>query len=174
MRLTALFGPALLAYLSPALAQESVATDLDGDGRAEVFSLRDTGDGAVDLLIDGAPLAPGIAWTGGPGQVPELTLAPNGSVRLTSMNEAVGRDRWHLTLTLAYRDGAYRIAGLTWDWYDTLDPARAGGCDLNLLTGRGFVTRGAGKPEPARTALRAPRVETWTQDTPLPEICPQD
>ena len=166
----ALLGLCLVA--GPLGAAEEVASDLDGDGRAERFALRDTGEGTVDLLIDGAVVAPDIAWKGGIGQEPALALAPNGSVRLSSMNESIGRYRWHLTLTIAWRDGAYRVAGLTYEWYDTLDLDRAGFCDLNLLNGRGFARTGQGAQEAVRTSLRAPRVDQWHEGRVLPEVCP--
>lgn len=166
----ALLGLCLAA--GPLGASEQVVSDLNGDGRAESFALRDTGEGTVDLLIDGAVVAPDIAWKGGIGQDPGLSLAPNGSVRLASMNDSIGRDRWRLTLTLAHRDGAYRVAGLTYEWYDTLDLDRAGFCDLNLLNGKGFVRSGQGDLSPVRTTLRAPKVDQWHEGRALPEVCP--
>ena len=165
----------LLAVLAagPAMAQ-SVVSDLNGDGRAETFTLTGMDDGRADLTIDGGSsriVARDIAWAGGIGQKPELSLAPNGSVRLTSMNEAIGRNRWRLTLTIAYREGAYRVAGYTYSWYDTLNLPDRGTCDLNLLTGRGVLTL-AERPERAvRTDLRARPVTDWTDDAPRPAAC---
>lgn len=157
----------------PAMAQ-SVASDLDADGRDETFTLTGTDDGRADLTIDTGSsriVAHDIAWVGGIGQQPELTLAPNGSVRLTSMNEAIGRNRWRLTLTIAHRDGAYRVAGYTYSWYDTLNLPDRGTCDLNLLTGRGVLTI-AERPEKAVTTdVRARPVIEWKDDAPIPAAC---
>ncbi|MDJ0827918.1 MAG: hypothetical protein QNJ16_20725 [Rhodobacter sp.] len=154
-----------------------VASDLNGDGRAERFALIDTGDGAADLQIEntgwgnGVIYAERIAWVGGIGQRPELSLAPNGSVRLTSMNEAIGRRRWELSLTIAHRNDAYTVAGVTFRWRDTIDNTDAGVCDVNLLTGRGTLWRD-GRPEQRFRTTAKPRPATqWKDDTPLPKDC---
>ena len=165
-------------FASAAMAQtigRPVASDLNGDGRAERFALIDSGNGTVDLQIEytgrGAIYAQNIAWLGGIGQQPELSLAPNGSVRLMSMNEAIGRNRWHLTLTIAYRKGAYRIAGYTYDWYDTLNPEDNGVCDLNLLNGKGTLSRNGGASRAIRTTLKSRSVTEWTDDVEIPKVC---
>lgn len=130
-------------------------------------------DGGVDLYIhlvdEGMQLAAharGIAWRGGmAGQEPELEIAENGSLRLISQNESIGRDRWRQTLIIAYRDGRFVVAGFTHSSRDTLDPDAGSECDVNLLTGRG-VRDG----RQFRTDLRARWVEDWTMDT-LPGQC---
>jgi len=166
---------ALLA--SPALAQPvgtAITADLNNDGRAERFTLIDDGDGSADLRIEtggGVIEAENIAWVGGIGQQPELGLAPNGSLRLISMNEAIGRNRWRLTLTIAYRRGAYMVAGYTYDWYDTIELEDNGSCDLNLLTGKGTLARGDSPARPIRTSLNPRRVTAWQDDVQVPEIC---
>ena len=168
-----LFSAVFLALLaSPTLGQEVlgvVQSDLDGSGGAETFTLLDTGNGSADLQIDatawGTVFAADIAWVGGIGQQPELSLADNGSVQLTSMNDAVGRDRWSLTLTIAYRNDDYRVAGYTYEWYDTLDLANNGICDVNLLTGQGEVSVDAGPPKSFSQSLPALAVTDWTDMT---------
>ncbi len=162
----------------PAAGQQigpMVSSDLNGDGRVERFTLLDTGNGNVDMQIEntggGVIYAETVAWLGGIGQQPELQLAPNGSVRLISMNEAIGRNRWHQTLTIAFRKGAYRVAGFTYDWYDTLDLKDAGVCDLNLLTGRGTLRHGTGPDKPIRTDHPALPLTQWRDDTPIPSAC---
>ena len=177
MRLS-LIGLALLA--GPAMGQQVlgvVESDLDDSGSAEVFTLLDTGNGTADLQIDdtawGTVFAADIAWVGGPGQVPELGLADNGSVQLTSMNDAVGRGRWRLTLTIAYRDGDYRVAGYTYEWRDTLDLADNGVCDVNLLTGLGEVSVDGGATKRFAQSLPALPVTDWTEMTISmpPDVC---
>ncbi len=163
-------------------AETFITSDIDGDGHAESFELIGAD---IDALDDGADLlirsrattirARDIAWVGGLyGQLPMLARAPNGSILLTSMNASVGRDRWELTLTIAYRSGAYRIAGYTYHWRDTLNPDAFGSCDLNLLTGRGTLTTPNQKNKPVRTVLSAPRVEEWSAYAPLPAACDPD
>jgi hypothetical protein len=146
-----------------------VKSDLDNSGAPEVFTLLNTGTGTADLQIDdtamGTVFAADIAWVGGPGQVPMIALAENGSVQVTSMNDAVGRDRWTLTLTIAYRNEAYRVAGYTYIWRDTLDLANNGVCDVNLLTGHGEVSIDGGpRPQPTQS-LPAMPVTDWTEMT---------
>lgn len=162
----------LIVLAGPALAQEVlgvVESDLDGSGAPETFTLLDTGNGTADLQIDdtswGTVFASDIAWVGGIGQQPELALAPNGSVQLTSMNDAVGRSRWQLTLTIAYRDDAYRVAGYTYRWRDTLDLPDNGVCDVNLLTGQGEVSRDGGSLKQFSHSLPALPVTDWTDMT---------
>lgn len=147
---------ALLALAGPALAQEGwspvheVRADLDRNGAPETYALRSGADGDMDLVVASGGrerVVPGIAWAGGIGQQADLSLNPAGSVVVTSRNDSVGRSRWELALTLAHRNGAIRVAGITYAWHDTLDPAQAGLCDINLLTGRGLVETAAGRRE---------------------------
>ena len=71
------------------------------------------------------------------GQEPELAALANGSFTLTTKNDAVGRDRWRQSLTIAYRNFDFIVAGFTYSSYDTLNPDEARECDLNVLTGKG-------------------------------------
>jgi len=162
----------------PAFAQQygpTVASDLDGDGVAEQFRLTDyQDDGIVDLEITsthGKIIARDIAWRGGIGQQPTIQLAPNGSVQVLSMNDSIGRNRWTQTLTIAYRRDAYRVAGFTYDWYDTLDLEDYGICDLNLLTGTGNLTKADKPMQLVRTSQKAVPVTEWTDDLPIPKAC---
>jgi hypothetical protein len=174
---------ALIATFSaPAAAQQigpSVSSDLDKDGLPELFHLADLDDDSIVELVITRPgkpqiVARDIAWRGGIGQQPELSLAENGSVRLTSGNDSIGRGRWHLTLTIAYRRGAYRVAGYTYDWYDTLELADNGICDLNLLSGKGIRQIDGGRQHPIRTSLSALPVTEWTDSIPVPPECSQN
>lgn len=75
------------------------------------------------------------------GQEPELTALANGSFTLTTKNDAVGRDRWRQSLTIAYRNFDFIVAGYTFSSYDTIAEEGAENstneCDLNVLTGKG-------------------------------------
>lgn len=169
----------LLSLSAPGSAQQigpDVASDLDGDGAKEQFRLVDLDDDfIVDLLVQRPGgeqiVARDIAWIGGVGQEPALSLAPNGSVLLASMNESVGRIRWRLTLTIAYRRGAYRVAGYTYDWYDTLETGNNGICDLNLLNGKGTLQIDGGPVRSIRTTLKALPITEWADDVPVPPEC---
>ncbi|WP_210530094.1 hypothetical protein [Rubellimicrobium arenae] len=170
----------LLLFALPVAAQEpmrEVTADLDRDGSPETYALIENGRGTVDLVVDGRAgrrTAGDVAWTGGmPGQEPGLSLSPSGSVLLTSRNDSVGRDRWTLTLTLAYREGDLRVAGITYGWRDTLGPQTGwGGCDLNLLTGRGTVT-GPGGEQGIVVPFPAPRLWEW-READLPQRLPAE
>ena len=83
------------------------------------------------------------------GQEPELTALANGSFTITTKNDAVGRDRWRQSLTVAYRNFDFIVAGYTYSSYDTLDPNGGSECDLNVLTGKGKTHGGpvAGKAQ---------------------------
>ncbi|MGY5803314.1 hypothetical protein [Rhizobium hainanense] len=70
------------------------------------------------------------------GQEPSISALPNGSIAITSQNDAIGRDRWHQTLTLAYRSNSFVVAGYTYDSRDTLEPDNSHSCDYNVLTGK--------------------------------------
>lgn len=70
------------------------------------------------------------------GQDPTISALPTGSIAVHSENSGVGRDRWEQTLTIAYRNGAFVVAGFTYSQYDTLDPDHNGACDYNVLSGR--------------------------------------
>jgi hypothetical protein len=70
------------------------------------------------------------------GQDPTLSALPNGSIAVHSENSGVGRDRWEQTLTIAYRNAAFVVAGFTYSHYDTLDPDHNGSCDYNVLSGK--------------------------------------
>jgi hypothetical protein len=154
---------------TPASAQTVlgvVSADLDQSGGAETFTLLDNGQGSADLQIDdtalGSRFAAEIAWVGGFGQTPRIARAPNGSVQVISMNDSVGRGRWELTLTIAYRDDDYLVAGYTYAWRDTLDLADNGICDVNLLSGRGEVTRNGGPKRTFKTTEFATPVTSWS------------
>ena len=147
-------------FLSLALhVQPAEAPQLDAEGRTvhvEVFDDFDADGvedrayisqppegGGLDLTIEASTAGrfdyPGILWGryGWGGQTPALTLAGNGSLVLHTMFDTPGRSRWFQRLTVAYRDGDFRRAGITYRWFDSLNPANSGECDVNFLTGRG-------------------------------------
>ncbi|NEI69679.1 hypothetical protein GR212_08875 [Rhizobium lusitanum] len=70
------------------------------------------------------------------GQEPSISALPNGSIAIVSQNDSIGRDRWEQTLTLAYRNSGFVVAGYTYDSSDTLEPDNSHSCDYNVLTGK--------------------------------------
>ena len=158
----------------------SVATLSFGtDGAFDRAVLTQSGDGA-DLAIYRAVPAPerdapalkpaftkpNVVWSGQMwGTLPSLSVNARGSLVIRSENDAIGRDRWHQTLTVAYRDGVFLVVGLTRDHRDTLDPKAGGSCDLNLSTGRGTAD---GKPVAAAPAP-VPLAD-WSDET-VAKVC---
>ncbi|WP_421702355.1 hypothetical protein [Aliiroseovarius sp.] len=169
---------ALALTASPTLAQEfstTLVADFTGEGlndRAELIAMQRGDDATLKIWNNGNFVleVPGIAWVGGIGQEPELAVTPHGSLQVISMNEAIGRNRWHETLTIAYRRGVFVVAGYTYDWYDTLNLNDQGTCDMNFLSGKTFVDIG-----PDRTRIIRPTEMTvlplalWPGD--IPKVC---
>lgn len=82
------------------------------------------------------------------GQAPSLARAENGSLRVIEEQTGIGRFPWTNALTIAYRDGAFLVAGQTYSTYDRI----LGGsysCDTNLLTGDWVAS--AERPDPDGT-----------------------
>lgn len=89
------------------------------------------------------------------GQEPELVAMANGSLQVITKNETIGRERWRQTLTVAYRNFDFIVAGYTFSGYDTVEMDENGenrtkSCDLNVLTGKG---KADDKPVTAKAAF---------------------
>ncbi len=167
--LVGLGGPALA---EDGLPSREVEADLDGDGAAEVYRLHYDGPYApepsyeADLTVEIGGLrrrVEGIAWSGGyHAALPELELAPDGSVLVRSLNDAYGRERWYLTLAVAHREGDWRVVSVRYSWRDTLDLEAWGRCEVDLLSGRGTVTTPAGE-RPVAAPFPAPPLWDWPE-----------
>lgn len=111
-------------------------------------------------------IKPDLVWSGAMwGTTPSLTLGKSGSLEVHSQNEAIGRHRWNQTLTLAYRQGAFVVAGYTYNSYDTLDLNAGLSCDVNLLTGGGIKDKKSFKIPAKMTPLA-----DWSADQ-VPAQC---
>jgi len=72
------------------------------------------------------------------------------------------------TLTIVYRGGTFLVAGYTYTW-DTRNGA--GTCDVNYLTGKGFMIKGVdGKPVALEETFRPVPLADWT-DRSFPKAC---
>ena len=184
-RLAALLLAAAPLAAAPALAEPrlqdvlSVATLSFGDDGAIDRAVLTQGEDGADLAIyravpapaqDAPALKPAFAkadlvWTGQLwGTLPSLSVNRRGALVIASGNDAIGRDRWHMALTVVLRDGRYLVVGITRDDRDTLDPKAGTSCDLNLATGRGTAD---GKPV---TGLSPIPLSDWS-DAKIPKVC---
>lgn len=157
----------------------AVTLSFGSDGAFDRAVLTQSDDGADLAIYRGVPapekdaptLKPvftkaGLVWSGQMwGTLPSLSVNGRGSLVVSSENDAIGRDRWHQALTIAYRDGRFVVVGITHDSRDTLDPKAGGSCDLNLATGQGSAM---GRPV---TFPAAPiPLADWSDDR-LPKLC---
>ncbi len=151
-------------------AGQSLSADLNGDGVAEFVTL-ERGDVAVLTILeaDGTIIAPDITWPGGSQDIAELTVTARGSLQVKTANEAVGRGRWYLTTTIAWRSGRFVVAGITYDAVDTIDPGLNISCDINLLTGQG-LRKGRNGQQELRSDLRSVPIEDWASENVL-KVC---
>ncbi|MBZ9723793.1 hypothetical protein LB524_13755 [Mesorhizobium sp. ESP6-5] len=72
---------------------------------------------------------------------PELTMLPNGSIKFHLPAPEIGSERTNQTLTVAYRNGAFIVAGFAYDSDDYLQENAASACDYNVLTGKGTSSK---------------------------------
>ncbi|WP_275790638.1 hypothetical protein [Pararhizobium gei] len=138
--------------LDPGRIISAATGDWDKDGSPDLAMLVEPAasnneeDHAVYIFLKGETnrlhvktVAPNKIWGNLEtfGQEPSIAALPNGSILITSHNDAIGRDRWEQKLTIAYRNFDFVVAGYTYTSYDTLDPDNSFDCDLNVLTGKG-------------------------------------
>lgn len=193
----ALLGAALtLALATPAGAKPdepgwppgrllaALSGDWNGNDQTDLVVLLDTGEGAADLLLyerSGDRLNPllhvaNVAFAGPMGgQTPWLEARTETSFVIRSEQIGIGRSPWEQAVTVAYRDGAYVVAGYTHSFYDRMDPERGGRCDVNLLSGgwEGTFTPATGQPTRNRNGTDGPRafpLTTLTEDF-FPQAC---
>lgn len=135
----------------------------DGNGVDLYLSLSDDEPNSMKLDL----VKKDIAWAGAMfGTLPSLELSGKNSLLVKSANDAIGRDRWNQTLTIAYRDKNFVVAGFTHNAYDTLEPNAKGiQCDINLLTGKGKAN---GKD--ITVTEKSPLLKDW-KDESVTKVC---
>ena len=166
------------AEFDPARIVDAAVGDWNGDGKADMALLAEAADGSDDdqlgiyiYLRDDHDLlrlsasAPGKIWgstapDGLYGREPSVKAAGKSSIAVRSQNSAAGRDRWEQTLTLAYRNNQFVVAGYTYSHYDTLDPDSGGTCDYNALSGKLQKNGKDMKAEPRTIAIA-----DWNDET---------
>ena len=137
----------------------ALAEKEDDDGATLYIYLSDD-DGGSTLVKQN------IAWAGAMwGTVPNLSINKSGLLEIHSMNEAIGRDRWHLTLTVSYREKEFIVSGFRYSSYDTLDHDNQHECHVNLLNGKGEKD-----DKPFKIKLKKYRLVDWNDDQ-VPKKC---
>lgn len=154
------------------------------DGRDAVF-LMQADDGMADLVLmrhdavrglQPSLYLPALVFAGPmAGQSPSLSPVSDSSFAIKTEQIGVGRTPWYQTLTVAYRDGAYMLAGFTYSFYDRLDLSHTGSCDVNLLTGHYMAELGPGEETTRieRTGTDGPRAFPLAEltDSYFPDPC---
>jgi len=110
-------------------------------------------------------------WPGNLFEVPYLKLSEHGSLQVWSSNFGIGRNKWEHNATIVYRDGAFLMAGFTNTYFDTLEPANSGSCDVNFLGKKMEFSIGeSGQKKLVKIKTGAKPIGEWTQAD-LPPEC---
>lgn len=157
----------------PDLAILAQSESDSGDTSLFIYFREDAEDGVLSLAFSG----PDMLWGSGGsrrfyGQEPSLRALGNGSLAVTEQNWGVGRERWTSTMTVAWRDERFVVAGYTFNSFDTLQEEEPLICDLNLLNGRGTINGGE-----VSFSLRAVPLSEWSGEygeNPGLNICRED
>jgi hypothetical protein len=130
----------------------ALSGDWNGDGAPDAATLtQDEGSAANLTLYLGDPVyglkrvahRPRVIFSGGMGgQTPKLEAASPSSLKLHQEQIGIGRTPWESTLSIAWRNGQFMLAGYSYMFYDRIDPDHNGHCDVNLLTGNYELTLG--------------------------------
>jgi hypothetical protein len=154
-----------LSFTDGGATDRAVLVD-NRDAGADLYLYLSLDDAKPDASVKPALVKKNAAWSGAMwGTRPSLEVSGNGSLLIKSGNEAIGRGRWTLTLTVVYRNKDFVVAGLTRDVRDTLDLKAGGSCDLNLLTGKGKRN-----DKSVETKFPAIKLADWS-DEKLPKEC---
>lgn len=73
----------------------------------------------------------------GSGIEPELSALPNGSIKLYLPGLIGAGERTDKTLTIAWRNDAFVVAGVAYDYYKFQTDIVESSCDYDVLTGKG-------------------------------------
>ena len=155
--------PPEAAKPEPVVTLSELMLDLNGDGVMDKAMLVATEEepAALHLLLgrrngsavafDAPVIKPDLVFNGSlAGQQASLEAGRAGSLRVLSLNEGIGRNKWTQTLTIAFRNGRFVMAGLTFATRDTIDLDNRESnytCDVNFLTGKALRN---GKPHASR------------------------
>lgn len=163
-----------VAESAPGRLLAALSADWNADGILDAATLVQAADGMADLVVylgtGVTGLEPVVAVASvvfaGPmaGQLPTLSARTDTSFAINSEQTGIGRTPWFQSITVALRGGEFLVAGYSYSFYDRLDLAHFGSCDVNLLTGDFSVTQGPGDGTASDTgsdgATEAPGIVT--------------
>ncbi|WP_417807975.1 hypothetical protein [Thioclava sp.] len=175
-------APALALAQEPPKAGDLVAAlsgDWNGDGQpdAALITQAEGGDAGLSLYL-GDPVfglkrvvdRPHVIFSGPMGgQTPALLPGSSSSFKLHQEQIGIGRTPWESTLSIAWRNGQFVLAGYSYQFYDRINPEHYGSCDVNLLAGNHELTLD-GKTQKGRQDARAFPISQLDADY-MPKIC---
>lgn len=166
----------LLVCLPQAVEAQTLRADLDRDGRPETITIiGPDSEHRVGLRIR----RPGretisaqhIGVHYGSDSLPILALNQAGSLLIKTRQDSP-EIKAHTTLTIAFRQRMYRVAGWTMGSSEADNPRVATHCDINFVTGRSYVK--AGFPQ-SRQTFKIPTsnvpLNRWTYETTTTSMC---
>lgn len=158
-----------LCCATPALADQDMLHDFTGNGASEHVRLIETKRGWQHLIIDsdthGTTFIPRISQGDTMAGETSIAITPAGSLEIERAHLGIGRHKWILTVTVAFRNERFKIAGITYVYYDSLDTESGKTCDLNLLSGKGIFDRASGQKELFSFTGDAPNAHNWDVST---------
>lgn len=109
--------------------------------------------------------------------VQPLESEEGGSLAITAVYGWGASKTWGETVTIAYREGEFVVAGYAkdWDWNTHIADGNVetviGGCEIDFLSGKGVVTQGLDEESrPIEGAFTPVKLADWTGDD-LPGAC---
>lgn len=151
--------------------------DFDKDGKPDrAVLMRNVADASVDLIISfgagddthAVSRSPTVRKNIAEGAAVSIESGHRGGLTIKYGCGGCSNDT-ETELRLVYRGGRVLIGGYTLDW-DTR--AGIGRCDVNFLTGRGFVAHGLGRSgTPFRVRSGPIALSAWSDDM-VAKICP--
>lgn len=113
------------------------------------------------------------------GDEPSLATNHRDSLLIQSGNDGYGRTAWHQTVTVAWRNNQLVVAGFDYSDYDRLGEDEETNCSVNLLTGKGVLTKNPAREanpngKPKVTKFNVPTtpvlLANWTEQS-VPKGC---
>jgi hypothetical protein len=148
----------------------------DGES-VDLYVYLAVGDEKLDLSREPTILKKAIVDPEETPWVEPLESPDNRALVVTSVYGWGASKTWGQSLTIVHRGGEFLVAGYTkdWDWNNHLADGRVetiiGGCDINLLTGKGVVSQGLDEEsKPAEGKFMPVKLADWSTDK-RPEAC---